>query len=342
MKPSPRIVISRTDSIGDVVLTLPVAGALKEKFPSAKLTFLGRDYTRDVVSLSKHIDDFLSWDECRKLDEKEQLGLFRSLKADVIIHVFPVQEIAKLAAKARIPERIGTSGRLYHYLYCNRLVRFSRRRSDLHEAQLNFKLLQPLIGDAVPSLQELVELYGLQTNKRPSEEADNLIDTDRFNLILHPKSKGSAREWPLENYTKLISLLSEKDFKIFISGTNEEGRLLKEFLQQNHKKVTDLTGRFSLDEFIDFINSADGLVAASTGPLHLSAALGKLAIGIYPPIRPMDPGRWAPLGKNAHFLVVDKTCNDCRKSMDCHCMAAVDPESVVKLIRKNAGKFKQS
>jgi ADP-heptose:LPS heptosyltransferase len=337
MKPPARIIISRTDSIGDVVLTLPVAGALKEKFPGSMLTFLGRDYTRDVVSLSEHVDDFLSWDELKKQDGKEQLSWFRSLNADVIIHVFPVKEIAKLAAKARIPERIGTSGRLYHYLYCNRIVRFSRRRSDLHEAQLNFKLLDPLIGEVNPSLQELADLYGLKAGKKQDGEVDGLIDTNRFNLILHPKSKGSAREWPLENYTGLISHLPEKHYKIFVTGTAEEGQLLEEFLQQNQHKVTDLTGRFSLEEFIQFIDTADGLVAASTGPLHLSAALGKLAIGIYPPIRPMDPGRWAPLGKHAHYLVIDKSCDDCRKTMDCHCMAEIDPESVVKLIREHAG-----
>jgi len=58
-----RIIISRTDSIGDVVLTLPMAGALKEINPGCKIIFLGRDYTRDVVSLSKHVDEFASWDD---------------------------------------------------------------------------------------------------------------------------------------------------------------------------------------------------------------------------------------------------------------------------------------
>ena len=46
-----------------------------------------------------------------------------------------------------------------------------------------------------------------------------------------------------------------------------------------------------------------------------------LAIGIYPPIKPMHPGRWAPLGINTEVLVQEiSECDDCRKTMDCHCI----------------------
>ena len=45
---------------------------------------------------------------------------------------------------ARIAERIGTTNRIYHWRYCNELVRLSRRNSVYHEAQLNLRLLAPL------------------------------------------------------------------------------------------------------------------------------------------------------------------------------------------------------
>ena len=77
-----------------------------------------------------------------------------------------------------------------------------------------------------------------------------------------------------------------------------------------------------------FINQADGIVAASTGPLHIAAALGKFAVGIYPPIKPMHPGRWAPIGEKATFLVEDKKCSICRKSGSCECMENISPDAV--------------
>ena len=43
------IAISRTDSIGDVVLTLPVCVWLKKKFPDIKIIFFGSTYTKPVI-----------------------------------------------------------------------------------------------------------------------------------------------------------------------------------------------------------------------------------------------------------------------------------------------------
>ena len=45
-----KIIISRTDSIGDVMLTLPLCVWLKEKYPNTELVFLGRTYTESIVS----------------------------------------------------------------------------------------------------------------------------------------------------------------------------------------------------------------------------------------------------------------------------------------------------
>ena len=103
---------------------------------------------------------------------------------------------------------------------------------------------------------------------------------------------------------------------------------MKDFLYQHRNRIIDMTGRLSLTELLVFINSCDGLVAASTGPLHIAAALGKRAIGIYAPIRPIFPQRWAPLGEHATYLVLDKKCDACRKSGDCECIRAIRPEEV--------------
>lgn len=327
---NPRIIISRTDSIGDVVLTLPMAGYIKKYFPGSRIVFLGRNYTRDVVALSQYVDEFLSWDEVKSLPETEKKNV---LRADIIIHVFPVKEIAEAARAAGIPLRAGTTNRLFHWWNCNKLIKLSRKNSDLHEAQLNLKLLSFLNIPTEASLSEIPSYYGF-TNVQPLDEKYKaLLGTNKFNLILHPKSKGSAREWGLENFSKLIDALPADRYTVFISGTKEEGQLVKPLLEK-HKNAIDLTGKLNLKEFISFINTADGLVAASTGPLHIAAALGKKAIGLFAPMRPIHPGRWMPLGKDAHHLVLDRNCSDCRKSMDCHCIREISVKQVVDLLEK--------
>jgi heptosyltransferase III len=327
------IVLSRSDSIGDVVLTLPMAGAIKEKFPEAKISFIGRKYTEPVIKLSKFIDSFINWDEFETINSGKRAEILKNLKIDWIIHVFPNRKIAKAAKRAGIPQRVGTSHRTFHWTNCNRLVSFSRKKSELHEAQLNFKLIEPL-GIDEPTLEKLPLYYGFILRNHINKKIESLIDKNKINLVLHPKSKGSAREWGLENFQKLIDILPGDKYKIFVSGTGNEALLMKDFLSENNPKVVNITDTFSLEEFILFLSIADGIVAASTGPLHIAAGLGKFALGIYPSIKPMHPGRWAPLGGNAYYIVKDAICNDCLKQVDCHCMHEITPEQVKNKIVK--------
>ena len=321
-----KIVLSRTDNLGDVILTLPLAGVLKKHSPQSQITFIGKKYTEAVIKSSRHIDIFLDREDVIASPE-----LLKSIKADVIIHVFPDKEIAKTAKKAGIPLRIGTSHRLFHLLYCNKLVNFSRKNSPLHEAQLNCKLAEPL-GITIPSLAEIPLYYGMEA----SAQTEVSLNTNKFNLILHPKSKGSAREWPLEYFEALIKNLPEELFSIYITGTEKEGELIKQQHPSifNYKHVTDLTGKFSMEGLINFINQADGLVACSTGPLHIAAALGKYACGIYPPMKPLHPGRWAPLGKKAMYIVLEKDCFDCKKNMNCTCIQSILPTQVLDVVKQ--------
>lgn len=333
MHSDPVILISRTDSIGDVVLTLPMAGIIKRFMPKSRIVFLGRNYTKDVIGLSEHVDEFISYDELLKLPAAEKVNAFKHIRASHIIHVFPVKEIAQLAKQAGIPKRIGTTNRLWHWFTCNIKVKLSRKNSDLHEAQLNTKLLEPLGIRQDFSREELASAYGFTKIPVLESRFEALLSSGKTKVILHPKSKGSAREWGLENFSKLITELDKTRYSIYISGTAQEGELLKPLIGK-HPEVTDLTGKLSLQQFIAFIHRCDALVAASTGPLHIAAALEKKAIGLFSPMRPIHPGRWKPIGKEASCLVLDKDCVDCKQTKDCHCIREIATQDVIKQLER--------
>jgi ADP-heptose:LPS heptosyltransferase len=327
-----RILLSRTDSIGDVVLTLPMAGVLKGNFPDCQIIFLGRTYTKPVIELSEHIDLFVNYDDILKMDHQKQVEFVKDLNLDIFIHVFPVKEIAQLAKAARVPIRVGTRNRLWHWFTCTNLIKLSRRNSDLHESQLNIKLLSFLGIKTDIGLDVIKECYGfLRVKPLGNELFTNLLDKTKKKVILHPRSKGSAKEWGLENFSKLIQQLPQQEFQVFISGTKEDGIQLEQFISQNPTAI-DITGKLSLNEFISFINMCDVLVAASTGPLHIASALGKKAIGLFSPMRPIHPGRWAPVGNDAHALVFDENCDQCRSGKNCNCIQKIDVQKVVHLI----------
>ncbi|MBN1482523.1 lipopolysaccharide heptosyltransferase family protein [candidate division KSB1 bacterium] len=302
MKALTRILLSRTDSIGDVVLTLPMAGLLRQLRPKAEILFLGQAYTQPVIHACEHVAEFWNWDDVKTSSPREQAEWLKSTRAEMIIHVFPRRDIARAAQRARIPLRCGTTNRLYHWWTCNKHVRLSRKNSPEHEAQLNLKLLGPLGAKSLYTCKEIARLYGLTRPQPLQPEFAGTLSANRFNLIIHPTSKGSAQEWGLNNFVELIKLLPRERFCIFITGTESDGQEIRHHLQRDVPFVHDLTGKMNLAELISFIASADGLLANSTGPLHLAAALGKYAIGLYPSRSPMHPGRWAPLGKKADVI----------------------------------------
>lgn len=331
---SPTYLVSRTDAIGDVVLTLPVAGQLKQQFPGCRVVLVGRGYTAAVAAACPWVDEFLDVDELWPLPYAAQLAQVRAYRATAIIHVFPNRRLARLARLAGIPVRIGTRNRFFHWLTCNRLVALSRRHSPLHEAQLNLVLLAPIGYAPTPPLAAVAELVRLgPAVELPLglQELLNARQSGQLNLILHPRSRGSAREWGLANFGQLARQLHAAGHRVFITGTAAEGEELAKWLRENAAFLTaDLTGQLALPTLIAFIAATDGLVAGSTGPLHLAAALGRHALGLYPPIRPMHPGRWGPLGPHAEYVVFDRpNCQDCRtQPAACTCIKAIEVATV--------------
>jgi ADP-heptose:LPS heptosyltransferase len=212
--------------------------------------------------------------------------------------------VAELAKKAKIKKRLATSHRLYNLWTCNRFVHFSRRKSDLHEAQLNLKMLTPLGIKDNFSLEKISELYGWIPRSPDKAKFKSYFSDSKFNLILHIKSFGNAKEWDSTNFLNLARQLPEDKFHFLITGTEKEGKMLYKEIPEIFSLVncTDVTGKFKMDEFYHFVQCADGLVACSTGPLHIAASKGIRALGLYPSARPKHAGRWGPIGPKAEFI----------------------------------------
>lgn len=325
------IIVSRTDKIGDVVLTLPLVGLIRQQYPDARIVFLGRSYTAPVLQCCSHIDEIWDWDKIRLENPTQTSDRLKGI--DCILHVFPQKEIAQWAQRAGIPKRIGTMSRLFHWTSCTQRILLRRKSSPLHESQLNIMLARRWLAlEDAPSLEQIKTLYGLTPRSELPTTIEPLLTRHGFHLALHPLSFGSAREWPLSHYVTLIESLSDEPVHIYLTGgPREQQSIQKTFahLLDSRQSVTILAGKLSLPEMISFIGRCNGLVAASTGPLHIAAALGIHALGLYPPIRPMHPGRWGPIGKRAQAVVARPHCNSCRKMpQNCLCMSAISPETV--------------
>jgi ADP-heptose:LPS heptosyltransferase len=238
--------------------------------------------------------------------------------------------VAQWAKAAGIPRRIGTSHRWWHWTTCNERVTFSRKRSALHEAQLNIRLLAPFGIPMPTTVEELVPHIGLQaTSPTPAVEA--LLRPGLRNIILHPLL-GSGVGWGLHNYRSLIAALDPQRYHVILTGTAAEAARYRPELPVQAAHVSDAGGQLSLPALIALIARCDALVAASTGPLHLAAALGVRTIGLFSMRRPIFPARWRPIGADAHALVHDPACTRCASGATCDCIQRISPDRVLALL----------
>lgn len=288
---SVKIMISRTDNIGDVVLTLPLANYLKSKINDCEIYFLGKPYTKDIIEACSGVDHFVDVTEL-------SLDKLINLKLDWFFHIFPDKNLSKLAKQAKIPNIVGTRNRIHHWGKCQHLVKLSRKKSGLHESQLNFKLLQPLVGEVDLSINEIQKYIDFKIEE---------LESNPKMVLLHTMSHGSAVNWSFDNFRNLARELVKNGYRVGLTGTEKEGMVIRtQFSSEIAEGICqDLTGKFSIQELMSFIKGCYGLVAASTGPLHLASVLGVHAFGLYSQVEPLDAGRWAPIGEKVHIINAD-------------------------------------
>lgn len=329
--PPSRIILSRTDNIGDVVLTLPMAGVIKQRYPRCEVVFLAQEYVAPIIDACADVDGIIDWTALSRGHAGSVADALAAADADAIIHVFPNPVIARAARSAGIPVRIGTRRRWYHWLTCNRLVPLTRRASSAHESELNVRLLAPL---GIPSDQRLADLasfHSLRPSASSRRAAGRWLDDGRFMLVLHPGSRGNGKEWPEQHYLDLIDRLPGADYGVLLTGTAEEGSRFARLA--SHARTVDTTGQLDLAELLAVLSMADGIVASGTGPLHVAAACGTRTLGLFPTLAgPVGANRWGPLGPRAQFLAFQNGDHQCGPGASCSCMAGIDADQVARVI----------
>jgi len=312
------LIISRTDAIGDVCLTLPAIGWLKSIHPDWRITLLVKAYAAPVARACQWVDQVAVLPE--EMNAMQLSSWLRELQADHIVHVFPNRRIAAAANQAGIHKRSGVWGRIYHWFNCNNRVWLSRARSQHHEAYLNLLLLSKILKIPCPEdaemRQKVVDWSGMRFAPTP------LADISK-DIILHPYSRGNGREWPIEYLAELAHLMIKDGWHPVVGGTPADAQ---RFAGEQHlfpATCTSMMGLDSLEAYMQRIADAAGLVACSTGPLHIAALMGKAAVGVYAPKPLISQQRWGAIGPACTNLQLPGPCETVCSNHDCACMRDV-------------------
>lgn len=316
-----RILVIRTDRIGDVILTTPLFREIARRYPGAHISFLTSVVGAQLVSDNPLVSEILVDDrlgrhhgisgfrrQARELDR-------RKFDAAVIAH--PMARLAALVRAARIPVRIGSGFRWYAFLFNRRIYEHRSRGPVRHEAEHNLSLLRAL-GCPVPT-RLLPEIFLTPEEDQAGESflrGMGLGPTDSV-VAVHPGGGGSAPRWPPDRFVLLGDRLAEEGHRIFVTGGADEWPLVKAIAASMRRRPATVHGDLSLKPLTAALARCRLFVSNSTGPMHLAAVAGVPILTFFSTRRVMSAARWGPLIESRKVLTgADPACDRCA-SGDC-------------------------
>ncbi|MCF7888437.1 MAG: lipopolysaccharide heptosyltransferase II [Candidatus Omnitrophica bacterium] len=333
-----RILIIRTDRLGDVILSTPVIKNLRKKYPDGYIAFICRPYTKEILEQNPYLDELIVYDKYGA--DKSFLATLkfalslRKKKFDLALILHPTNRAYLIAFLAGIPKRIGWDKKL-SFLLTDKLAH-TKDQGRKHELEYNLDLLRYL-----DILAEDKEIY-IPIKNDCQQNVDNILEKKGIEkkdklIVIHPSASCPSKRWPKDKFIKLIKMLKEeKDIKIVVITSADQKDFGKEIAKIDG--VIDLCGFLSVPETIALINRVRLFISCDSGPVHIAAGLNKPVISIFGRSQAgLSPKRWAPTGKNSYFLHKDvgcKTClaHNCQKGFIC--LQAIEPAEVYNLAKK--------
>ena len=329
-----RILIIRTDRIGDVVVSTPVFETLKNAYPDAWIAAMVRPYTSDLLKNSPFVDEIIEYKpESTHKGYGGIRSMVRQLKSgrfDIVVTLFSNFRLGLITYMAGIPTRIAPATKIAQLFYNHRIPQ-RRSKSTQHEADYNLDLLKVL------GITEMKRNVALWVDKSAEKEASNYLEKnnlvqawkDKKLVGIHPGSGGSARNWQPERYAQLADrLIVEHNYTVFLTGGLGERELLSTV--QNHMKEKGIIFTSnSIMELAATVKCFAAFISSSTGPMHIAAAVKTPTVSLFCPITACLPIRWGPIGNNQRVLLPDAPqCGKCIESkceyFDCMELITID------------------
>jgi heptosyltransferase-3 len=313
-----RLLILGPKGLGDVIAVLPTLRML-QRIVKLDISWMGNSAHQPLVAMMG-VSHFIP------LDSEHTVKGFDALLAFHDIH--PAKTPGRMDL-ASIPVRIGSASGAELPQWCNHIVFTKRYGWPRHEAQRNLRMLIPL-GIATDGALPYVERW--MNLRAPAVRLPADLPQDGY-VVLHPFSAGSAREWPIAHWVDLATRLAHSGRSVVLTGSPAESQRLAAQWPAISRgpKIFDAFGRLDLQQLCHVLQRADSVVAASTGPLHLAAALGTPTLGLFVPRKGLTLDRWAPLGAQAVGVQAHRNCPG-RRTCDapsCACMQELLPQMVV-------------
>lgn len=322
---SPRILLCRLSAIGDCVLTVPTACALRDRFPDAFLAWAVGPGPGSLLAGHAALDELIvverdwwkspikAWRLIRRL---------RSLRFDAAIDVQGLTKSAVLARLSGAKRRIGFAppvGREASIWLNNEFIGPRSR----HVVDRYRELLRPLGIAALPPVR-----FDLPHDQRAEEAVARRRTAAKLlgnYAVVNVGAGWGSKVWPAESYAQTVRHLNARHgLPSLVVWAGSQEREMAETVVRLAGEGATLAPATSLVELAAWLRSATIFVGSDTGPLHLAAALGVPCVGLYGPTNPEVCGPYGP--QHIALRAAGATDESIRRAGD-DAMQALRPEA---------------
>ena len=320
-----RILLIRTDRIGDVVLSTPAIKAVRDTYPDAYIAFMVRPYAKDIIEGNPYLDEVIIYDKEAAHNSFFATLLFglrlRKKKFDTAVILHPTNRSHMIAFIAGILNRVGFNRKMAFLL--TKRVDDKKLLGEKHELDYTLDILKN-IGVTAVDRSLFVPVTGSAENA-----VDVKLKAAGYNgstplLAIHPGASCPSKKWPAARFASLADMLKERyGFQIALVAGPGDARDAAELKNNLKSRVIDLSGRTSVAELAALLKRCRLFISNDSGPVHIASAVGTPCVVIFGRKQPgLSPKRWGPTGKSDVVLHKDAGCtvclaHDCKNGFRC-------------------------
>ncbi len=327
-----RILLIRTDRIGDVVLSTPAIKAVRDAYPEAYIAFMVRPYARDIVEGNPYLNEVIIYDKDgahKSFIATLLFGLWlRKKKFDTALILHPTDRAHIVAFLAGIPNRIGLDRKTA--LLLTKRIKDKKFLGEKHELDYTLDILKT-VGITAKEKKTYMPVKDSAENSIKIKLVREGYNGTEPLVAVHPGASCPSKRWPAERFAALVDRLKERyGLKMVIvagPGDIKEVEVLKMRLKT---EVLDLSGKTSVGELAALFKKCRLFISNDSGPVHIASAVGTPCVVVFGRKQPgLSPKRWGPTGEKDIFLHRDAGCkvclaHNCENGFKCLKMVTVD------------------
>jgi len=330
-----RILIVRTDRIGDVLLSTPVIKALRDAYPNAYIAMMVSPYAKDIIDSNLYLDEVIIYDkdsQHKKWRRSIKFALsLKKKKFDLAIVLHPTNRVHLVTFFAGIPKRVGYDRKMGFLLTDRR--KHSKQLGEKHELEYSLDLVRYL--GIEPKDKSLFMPIRPESEKWVDElfKIEGIKRTDKL-LAIHPGASCPSKIWPIERFAETADRLTEKySFKVLVIAGPKDMHAAQEVLKNMRHPALNLAGKISVSQLASVLKRCQLFISNDSGPVHIASAVGTPVVSIFGRNQKgLSPLRWGPVGERDKILHKEVGCIECLAHnciKDFACLKAITIDDVV-------------